>query len=280
MANFDDVSMDLILMIQLRDIFDLQKEHVHAATEDFISYMKLAAELYREELREASNIFAHHRFGEMLGDGIIAEDLPPLLSLVVTPLFHEAYSENIYEAIDPFEMESEDDAPQLDVPMKKCAVCGDEEAETNMMTAPCSDTYWGGCVNGLFERAQKQELNFPPKCCGQTIAIEDAELLLSSETYHKFQRKFEEFSTTNRTYCFDLECATFLPSKAVEDNKAKCPACEKLTCTACESAAHEGDCREDPAVESFLTTAAEAGFRQCRECKRMIELVSGCYHIT
>lgn len=172
----------------------------------------------------------------------------------------------------------EDNVPPSDVPMEDCVVCGDAKKSSNMMTAPCGHAYCDGCVNELFDRAAKHEFNFPPKCCGRIIRLEDAGLFLSWEIYKKFQEKFEEFSTADRTYCSDLDCATFIPPKTIENDKAKCPACQKLTCNTCKKEAHEGDCLEGSAVQPFWKTVP--GFQQCSECKRMIERIEGCYHIT
>lgn len=166
------------------------------------------------------------------------------------------------------------------VPMNDCAACNDKVSQFHTMRAPCGHTYCRICVKELFDRAAKHEINFPPKCCDQVITLEEAGLFLSLDIYDKFQEKSEEFSTINRTYCSDPECVTFIPPKAIDNQKAKCPACQKLTCIACKAKAHEGDCPEDPAVQSLLTTAAEAGFQQCRQCKRMIDLIDGCHHIT
>lgn len=182
----------------------------------------------------------------------------------------------------PHQMANMDDARRSDVPMKKCAVCQCQYQEKgpSIMTAPCGHTYCCGCVNKLCDRAAKHEINFPPKCCGQVITLEDLEWFLTWEIYNKFQEKSEEFSTTNRTYCSNHECATFISPKAIDDDKAKCPAYQKLTCTVCKAGAHEGDCLEDPTIQSLMTAAAEADFQQCRKCKRIIELNEGCYHIT
>ena len=164
--------------------------------------------------------------------------------------------------------------------MAKCVVCQDDHEGSNIMTAPCGDTYCVTCVNDLFDRAATYEFNFPPRCCGRILTLENAERFLSTKTYSKFQERSEEFQTPRRTYCSDPECVTLIPTGEIEDEKARCPACQKLTCIVCKAEAHEGGCPEDPAVQSLLATAAEAGFQQCRECKRIIELMYGCNHIT
>ena len=164
--------------------------------------------------------------------------------------------------------------------MKDCVACGHEEEQLNLMTAPCDHTYCRRCVNKLFEGAAENESNFPPKCCGETITLENTRGFLTPGIYNSFQRRSEEFSTTNRTYCSDPECVTFISPNTIVDDKAKCPACRKLTCTVCKAAAHEGDCPEDPAFKSFMAAAAEAGFQQCQDCKRVIELTQGCNHIS
>ena len=160
-----------------------------------------------------------------------------------------------------------------------CEACQSEKL-SKFMIAPCGCFYCEGCVNALFDLAAKCELNFPPKCCGLVITLEIAKEHLSVDVYTKFQEVFEEFSTTKRIYCSDPKCAKFISPRAIDGGPARCSACQKLTCIVCNEKAHEGNCLEDPAVESFMTAVAQAGFQQCRECKRVIELKDGCYHIT
>lgn len=280
MANMDHASMDLILALQLEDINVLQEEHVDGAMEDFGLDMNLAVELYREELRVTANVINDYRYAETVGGAIGPEDLPFFPTPSATPLFDEAYAQHIHDTIDSYEAVSEDGRPQSDVPMEKCAACLDDHKESDIMTAPCDHTYCRECVDHLLNRAATHEFHFPPKCCGRIITLENAERLLSTKTYNKFQEKSKEFSTPNRTYCFDTECITFIPTETIQNDEAKCPACQKLTCVVCKEEAHEGDCHKDTAVQSLMAAAGEAGFQQCRECKRIIELMSGCNHIT
>lgn len=272
----EDASADPILPLRFRDI---NEEHINETAEELLEDLLLAVAPYREELRQNANP-NDRRFAEIFGEAINPEELPDALDPSTTPLSDSASEPHFPETVAPYEEVSEDYVPSPSVPMMECVVCGKKEAEHNAMKAPCGDTYCGECVNDLFSHATDFEINFPPKCCGQVIPLEDTGFLLSWQVYKKFQEKSEEFATTNRTYCYDPECGTFIPPKAINDDKANCPACHKSTCVTCKAEAHEGDCLNDPADESLMTAAAAAGFQQCQECKRMIELSEGCNHIT
>lgn len=260
MANMDDASVDLALPLEFQDIDEPREEHINETTEDLLEDLSLAAEPYREELRQNANQVNDPHYASIFGEAPNPEEFP--------------------ETVASYEESSEDYVPSPSIPMMECVVCGKKEAEQNAMKAPCGDTYCGGCVNDLFSRATDFEINFPPKCCGQVIPLKDTGCLLSRPVYKKFQEKSEEFTTTDRTYCYDPECGIFIPRKAINDSKANCPACHKATCVVCKEETHEGDCLDNPADESLMTAAAAAGFKQCGECKRMIELSEGCYHIT
>ncbi len=206
-----------------------------------------------------------HDLGGSIREATIPEGIPGFPNPSATAMVDEANAQHVRRS---------------DAQMKPCVVCDHEKEDINLMTAPCGHPYCGRCVNKLFDRATKEESNFPPKCCGETITLEDSALFLSPDIYSKYQERSEEFSLTNRTYCFDYECGTFIPPKANVGDKAKCPTCQRWTCIGCKAAAHEGDCPEDPADQSLMAAAAEAGFQKCQECKRVIELTQGCNHIT
>lgn len=208
------------------------------------------------------------------------ESLPDFHKSSATTLFEETNTQYIRETVCSYEASSRERNPQSNTPMRNCVVCGYEVEELSIMIAPCGHTYCGKCINKLFDRAAGDESSFPPRCCGQIITQENVERFLSPDIYKRFQEKSEEFSTMDRTYCSDPKCVTFISSNATVGDKAKCPACQKSTCIACKAEAHEGDCPEDPVVQSFMTAAAEAGFQHCGECKRVIERTQGCNHIT
>lgn len=123
---------------------------------------------------------------------------------------------------------------------------------------------------------------YPPRCCRQVMPWSKVKVLVSHELASDFEGKKEELETQDRTYCFDPTCSTFIGSDHVapDTSTATCPACEKLTCVACKSAFHAGDCSSDPSVQATLELAEEENWRRCQECGTMIELTEGCIHIT
>lgn len=155
-----------------------------------------------------------------------------------------------------------------------------EWVESVTMTAPCGHPYCRECIIQWFSVAGEYESTPRPHCCGQPITLEDTGSLLSSDISEKFLAKAEEISSTNRIYCWDPECATFISPEAIDGHQGKCPSCRKSTCIVCKKEIHEGGCFEDSPDQSIMTAAAEAGFMQCFKCKRMVELDKGCRHIT
>ena len=276
----DDAGVHLSLPLRFQDSNELREEHVDETIEDLLEDLVLAVGPYREELRQNANRVNDPRFAAIFGEAVNPKEPPVAQDPSTTPLSDSAIDPHFPDTVAPHGSSSEDYVRTPSVPMMECVVCGRKEAEHNAMKAPCGDTYCGECTNDLFSHATDFEINFPPKCCGRVIPLEGTGYLLSWHIYKKFQEKSEEFSTTDRTYCSDPNCGTFIPLKSINGDEANCPACHNSTCVVCKGEAHEGDCLNNAADQSLMTAAAAAGFQQCGECKRMIELTEGCRHIT
>lgn len=167
-----------------------------------------------------------------------------------------------------------------DAGIRFCACCHDEKQHWHLITAPCGDLYCEPCLVEFFSLAMKDETLFPPCCCKQPITFQYAGSVLSAAQRLEFEEKFVEFSTTNRTYCHDATYAAFIPPADIDGEKAACQVCERLTCVVCKAAAHDGHCPEDSNYLALMRVAAVAGYHACYQCKRMIELDPGCYHMT
>ena len=161
-----------------------------------------------------------------------------------------------------------------------CVACGDGMEERDLLLASCGDYYCRGCLSTLFNHATHDEALFPPRCCRREIDIASASQFLSDELTARYETRAVEFRTLDRTYCYDTACGSFIPPHNIDGDKATCGRCNETTCRICNSAAHEEDCPDDPALVTFMEAATAAGYQRCQQCKRMIELDVGCYHMT
>ncbi|KAG9497156.1 hypothetical protein J7337_011948 [Fusarium musae] len=126
----------------------------------------------------------------------------------------------------------------------------------------------------------KNESIFPPKCCSQVIPVDTTNAFITEELLAEYDNKREEFATEKRTYCSDRACSAFIPTRSIDDGIGSCTRCEKKTCLNCLSEAHEGTCTDDPESQRVIRLAEEKGWRRCEQCKNMVELDHGCFHIS
>jgi len=146
-------------------------------------------------------------------------------------------------------------------------------------TTPCGHDYCQECLQDLFNRSFIDEELFPPRCCRQPILPESVQTALTPEIEQTYQAKKIEVESTNRTYCSDPGCSTFLPPTNIQDGVATCNLCETRTCTICKTAAHEGECPDDENSRLLKELATQEGWQSCPGCHRMVELTLGCYHM-
>ncbi|KAF5564116.1 arylsulfatase [Fusarium phyllophilum] len=156
----------------------------------------------------------------------------------------------------------------------------DQFPKDEVYDAPCSHGMCQPCLIRSIQTAMKDESIFPPKCCGQAIPVDNTNAFITEDLLTEYDNKREEFETTKRTYCSDKACSAFIPTRLIEDGIARCTRCEKRTCLNCLSEAHEGTCTDDPESQRVIRLAEEKGWRRCEQCKNMVELDHGCFHIS
>ncbi|KAF2130857.1 hypothetical protein P153DRAFT_312897, partial [Dothidotthia symphoricarpi CBS 119687] len=177
---------------------------------------------------------------------------------------------------------------------KSCMICGTEE---DLLATPCG-THWVCTedVADFFESATRSESLFPPKCCGETLLLEDYEAHVPFEAswaYHVKQKGEYAIPPKNRVYCANSSCSKFLhPGSYAWDEEsgttyAICKGsegCGKTTCVSCKrllaSGTKEHACRGAEEEREFRQAAKEQGFQECFGCSRTIELAEACNHIT
>ena len=270
----DDATADLILSLQLKDFAEIRENDASHASDDYIYALDL-------QLREFAATARDHSFGEQVGgaedpDGLLTS--PGLGAMPnVERVLAESFALLAVSGQAETNIENSSSAVQKQTP-RACDACGD--MKTELLYAPCgTHHYCKECTIQLFDLAMTDESMFPPRCCGEAIPLDLARPLLTAAKVHEFESKLPELSTMNRTYCHDPACGAFIPPPSIDGEKATCSWCSLVTCTVCKKQTHNGDCLEDPALESFLTTARAAGFQTCYQCNRMVELSVGCNHI-
>ncbi|GAB1727524.1 hypothetical protein NU195Hw_g537t1 [Hortaea werneckii] len=175
--------------------------------------------------------------------------------------------------------------PRKDKPRTgHCIACGDDKDFFDVARVPCKNKheYCRECLAELFRLSLTDESLFPPRCDGTEIPLDYVRIFLPPDLAKNFEVKYPELSTANRVYCHDPSCAAWIPKSLINDdtNISTCPTCDKTTCAMCKAPSHSGDCPEDEALQQLINIAHAEEWQRCSECKRFVELDTGCNHIS
>lgn len=172
---------------------------------------------------------------------------------------------------------------------RTCITCLEEKSSWSDIGKTKCGHYWCcECVIARFHLATVDESSFPPKCCSKNGEMRfDRQMLkfvVSLPLMIEFLKKAEEYITPDRTYCSKLFCARFIPPRRIRtgwDNRGvgTCVECNSETCTNCKGAMHYGACNE-MASKDILEAVKANGWQTCSACHRIVELRTGCNHIT
>jgi hypothetical protein len=153
-----------------------------------------------------------------------------------------------------------------------------------MVATVCKHHCCIDCVKDLFMRSTKDESLYPPRCCKQPILPALVTKHMDLDELAIFELATLEYATRDKTYCSNHDCAKFVVPTTLESgtNRASCSKCGTETCAICKNEYHQGaDCPEDdPSLEQTRELAREMGWQTCFACDRVIELRTGCNHIT
>ena len=128
----------------------------------------------------------------------------------------------------------------------------------------------------------------PPRCCTQDhIPLKFVERLFAEDFKRLWNKKYEEYTTSNRVYCPSRGCGEWIkPSRIKMDARvgrkvATCKLCHTKVCVLCNCEWHgRKDCPNDEETKRFVAVAKEKGWQRCYSCKAMVELKEGCNHMT
>ncbi|CAG9980506.1 unnamed protein product [Clonostachys byssicola] len=161
-----------------------------------------------------------------------------------------------------------------------CLACCERIYYDDLTTSGCEHHYCRACLVNLFQSSFTDESLFPPKCCHKQIPFGLNLRFFSRSLRTSFNEKSIEFTTPNRTYCHIKTCSAFIPPSSIQGDKAVCRKCNWSTCTHCKGLYHAGFCPQDSATQELLRIAKQNGWQSCQSCHRIVELSTGCNHIT
>lgn len=165
-----------------------------------------------------------------------------------------------------------------------CVVCTEDIIKSATLTLACGDVYCVDCLRGHLLSCCNDQTMFPPRCCKQQIPEDTIMGVLTDEGERaRFALARIESETADKTYCSGVDCGRFVPPEKVEraSNRADCTACGTQTCTLCKGQFHpRGECAQDMALQQLLDTAGTEGWRRCPGCRAVVELSTGCNHMT
>ncbi|OJD28500.1 hypothetical protein ACJ73_00099 [Blastomyces percursus] len=171
---------------------------------------------------------------------------------------------------------------------KECSSCFDEILDKNLIGLNCQHKYCLKCFLQLVNTAMATERLFPPQCCldeiPQRIILDN----LDHTRRDAYKLKVQEYALAepNRVYCPEPSCAKWIPPNKLKKGKMptqkSCPYCRVEICTLCRGLTHTNldDCPKDHGLEATLEEAENRGWRRCYNCHSLVELTSGCRHIT
>jgi hypothetical protein len=168
-----------------------------------------------------------------------------------------------------------------------CSSCLDLHAKHDILQLFCNGNgesnkhaYCRECLQRLYETSVTDPSHFPPRCCSKIIPLFSCIPFLSQDLMARFVARREELETANRIYCSNTECSKWIRPENIGIHVASCKDCSQKTCTTCKRKEHVGLCPEDKDVQKLMTVAREKRWQTCPNCKEMVELNKGCYHIT
>jgi hypothetical protein len=162
----------------------------------------------------------------------------------------------------------------------RCVACQEDKKFLEVARVRCGHEYCQDCLIALFEASMTDESLFPPRCCRQRFDIGQLRVFLKPDVVTRFREKAVEFTASNRVYCSRSTCLAFIPPSKIDGDHARCSSCNQGTCAICNLAWHSDDCPQDTALQALLETATENGWQRCTSCRRLVELDTGCNHMT
>ncbi|ERN14817.1 probable E3 ubiquitin-protein ligase rbrA isoform X1 [Amborella trichopoda] len=189
-----------------------------------------------------------------------------------------------------------------------CSICCEEKQADDMVIMNCSHKFCSDCmikyINGKLQ-SPKVPIRCPHVACKHMLSTKECKSFLPISSYGSFLKALEETGAyeSERVYCPFPNCSVLLDRRQSLSNRAssssqsedmgscvECPVCQRFFCYDCEVPWHSlMSCEEyqnmplderDVGDFTLNRLAQHQKWRRCSQCRRMIELTQGCYHMT
>ncbi|KAH7356784.1 IBR finger domain protein [Rhexocercosporidium sp. MPI-PUGE-AT-0058] len=138
---------------------------------------------------------------------------------------------------------------------RHCTACRETFPISKLSRVPCTHEYCRDCLQDLFHASITDDTLFPPLCCRQPITpTTSIRIYLTAFLVQQYEAKKIEFDTPDRTYCSDPLCSSFIRTEFIVEEGGTC--------------------------QLVLETARENEWQRCYNCHRLVELDTGCNHMT
>ena len=168
----------------------------------------------------------------------------------------------------------------------ECISCYNDIPKNKAIDLPCHHSYCQTCFSHLISTAIHSENTFPPKCCLSEVPKSTIHRHLPTKEWKAFSEKALEYAVpvASRYYCACPKCAKWIDARnaKLKNGALECPHCKAKLCTVCRGPSHPSneDCPQDFGMDRLMEEAELSGWRRCSKCRRMVERVQGCLHIT
>ncbi|XP_022994789.1 probable E3 ubiquitin-protein ligase ARI11 [Cucurbita maxima] len=192
-----------------------------------------------------------------------------------------------------------------DKSIENCSICCENKPTAMMVALKCCHKFCSHCmksyVDGKLETSQVP-IRCPQLRCKYYITSNEFKSFLPLTLYESLENTLAEANIhSDKIYCPYPNCSVLLdPSECLSarassssqsDNTCiECPVCQRFICVECCVPWHSSmSCEEfqdipleerDIADITLHRLARNKRWRRCQQCRRMIELAQGCYHMT
>ncbi|KAI9198678.1 hypothetical protein LWI28_020442 [Acer negundo] len=193
-----------------------------------------------------------------------------------------------------------------DKSLENCSICCEDKPSPMMITMECSHNFCSHCMRTYVDE-KVQSAQVPIRCpqlrCKYYISTRECRSFLPLTSYESLETALAEAKIlhSDRIYCPFPNCSALLDpcerlsdrasSSSQSDNRSvECLACQRFICVECGVPWHSSmSCEEyqnlpleerDAADITLHQLAQNKRWRRCQQCRRMIELTQGCYHMT